>query len=122
MSLYVKPELYLSMIPNGKIYFEPENFISLIPIGSVEFEPQAFMSVIIEPETNLPVIHHGEKVSVPFYGKIMSGNAAVIYHNGRKCFNRLVTRNNKAASPIKIFHNEQVQALSTDIDSALTSN
>ena len=49
MSASIKPEIYASWIPNGKINLTPQIFISYIPNGKIKATPQIYASVVYVP-------------------------------------------------------------------------
>lgn len=46
----VKPEIYISWIPTGKVAVKPEIYISWIPAGKIGLKPQIYATVIPAPE------------------------------------------------------------------------
>ena len=49
MSAAIKPEIYASWIPTGKIFLKPEVFVSWIPTGKIGLRPFVFATIIPAP-------------------------------------------------------------------------
>lgn len=50
LSAVVKPEVYISWIPTGKVAVKPEIYISWIPTGKIGLKPQIYATYIPSPE------------------------------------------------------------------------
>lgn len=50
LSAAIKPEIYISWVPTGKIAVKPEIYISWIPAGKIGLKPQIYATVIPAPE------------------------------------------------------------------------